>query len=138
MYHWTVPIISVILIFSYAIPGRCVGFHRKWQEIGIDLKNVSEREGLKLYTAGPVDHDTCGQSILSCYVQELKALVEEINLIGDEDAAQRISDKIYEMEVNGDLYSLQDGGCKKCEEYEEKPIEEFMEDFKTLTQIMQT
>ncbi|KAM5192917.1 interleukin-15 isoform 2-T2 [Mantella aurantiaca] len=132
----------------YTIPGWCIGIQRKWQQIGEDLNRVYEilekskywnyHTGLKLYTASASNVDTCRNSILHCYVQELKTVVEEVNLIGDEDAAQRITHKIDDIVINGDLLDfMQNGSCKKCEEYEEKPIEEFMEDFRTLTQKIQ-
>ncbi|XP_073460308.1 interleukin-15 isoform X1 [Aquarana catesbeiana] len=177
MYHWTVPIISIILIFSYAIPGWCNGIRMRWMAIGADLKHVYEilqkskywnyHKGLKLYTASAsraecgkksgrrqarddlecfkisfcsllLHTDTCRKSILHCYVQELKTVVEEITLIGDEDAAEEITQKIDHIETNGNITFLEKDSCKSCEEYEEKDLEEFIKGFETLTQKMLT
>lgn len=51
--------------------------------------------------------DTCRKSILHCYVQELKTVVEEITLIGDEDAAEEITQKIDHIETNGNITFLE-------------------------------
>ncbi|CAI9556487.1 unnamed protein product [Staurois parvus] len=148
MYHWTVPIISVILIFSYAIPGWCNRFQCQWRQIGVDLTTVKKilqkskywnyHKELTLYTASPSHVDTCRNSILHCYVQELQTIVEEITLIGDKDAANDITFLIHNIETNGNLSSLQEDNCKDCEEYEEKDLEKFIEGFTALAQQMQT
>ncbi|XP_073460345.1 interleukin-15 isoform X3 [Aquarana catesbeiana] len=134
MYHWTVPIISIILIFSYAIPGWCNGIRMRWMAIGADLKHVYEILQKSKYW----NYDTCRKSILHCYVQELKTVVEEITLIGDEDAAEEITQKIDHIETNGNITFLEKDSCKSCEEYEEKDLEEFIKGFETLTQKMLT
>ncbi|XP_040187326.1 interleukin-15-like isoform X2 [Rana temporaria] len=132
MYHWTVPTISIILIFSYAIPGWCNGIRRRWMAIGDDLKHVYDILQKSKYW----NYDTCRKSILHCYVQELKAVVEEVTLIGDEDAAEEITQKIYNIETNGNITFMEEDSCKTCEEYEEKDLEEFIKGFETLTQQM--
>ncbi|XP_077333073.1 interleukin-15 isoform X1 [Lithobates pipiens] len=146
MYHWTVSIIGIILIFSYA--GWCNRIHRRWRAIGEDLKRVYEilqkskywdyHKGLKLYTASASRADTCRKSVLRCYVQELKTVVEEITLIGDKDEVEEINQKVGNIETNGDIIFLEKDSCKTCEEYEEKDLEEFIKGFETLTQKLKS
>ncbi|XP_077333075.1 interleukin-15 isoform X2 [Lithobates pipiens] len=132
MYHWTVSIIGIILIFSYA--GWCNRIHRRWRAIGEDLKRVYEILQKSKYW----DYDTCRKSVLRCYVQELKTVVEEITLIGDKDEVEEINQKVGNIETNGDIIFLEKDSCKTCEEYEEKDLEEFIKGFETLTQKLKS
>lgn len=146
MYHWTV---IIILIFSYSNPGHAVEKHRKWFEITKDLEKVYEElkkskywnyhRELQLYTASASSADTCENSVLDCYVTELLAILEELELIKEPNDvfAKKIEENIYNILINAGDTSVQNVGCKKCEEYEEKPLEKFIEGFTTLLQKMQ-
>ncbi|XP_075055564.1 interleukin-15 [Mixophyes fleayi] len=81
--------------------------------------------------------ENCEQSVLYCYVQELKTVVEELSLLDDQYITDQIENQILHIERNGHLETKTTDSCKKCEEYEEKPIEEFKKGLNTLTQKMQ-
>ncbi|XP_063776460.1 uncharacterized protein LOC134918777 isoform X2 [Pseudophryne corroboree] len=85
--------------------------------------------------------EECEKTFFDCYVRELKVIEEELNLFGVHNRSAIIN-KIHHIEHNIQvaiqITESMTANCNKCEQYEEKPIEEFKKSFVTLTQKMQS
>ncbi|XP_069600093.1 interleukin-15 isoform X2 [Ranitomeya imitator] len=92
---------------------------------------------LKLYTAKVDDYTgTCTKSIFECFYKEFEVLLEEISLL-EEKVAKNFSNTLQHMRSYYQYESSKmPNTCKKCEEYEEKSIEEFIKSFESIAQKM--
>ncbi|XP_063776466.1 uncharacterized protein LOC134918777 isoform X6 [Pseudophryne corroboree] len=99
------------------------------------------QEGLKQSDYWKNNHEECEKTFFDCYVRELKVIEEELNLFGVHNRSAIIN-KIHHIEHNIQvaiqITESMTANCNKCEQYEEKPIEEFKKSFVTLTQKMQS
>ncbi|XP_069600097.1 interleukin-15 isoform X4 [Ranitomeya imitator] len=102
-----------------------------------ELKALKEQMDLKLYTAKVDDYTgTCTKSIFECFYKEFEVLLEEISLL-EEKVAKNFSNTLQHMRSYYQYESSKmPNTCKKCEEYEEKSIEEFIKSFESIAQKM--
>ncbi|XP_077135365.1 interleukin-15 isoform X4 [Ranitomeya variabilis] len=79
---------------------------------------------------------TCTKSIFECFYKEFEVLLEEISLL-EEKVAKNFSNTLQHMRSYYQYESSKmPNTCKKCEEYEEKSIEEFIKSFESIAQKM--
>ncbi|XP_063776465.1 interleukin-15-like isoform X5 [Pseudophryne corroboree] len=108
-----------------------------------DYWKNNHHKNLNLYTAWSDNYvpEECEKTFFDCYVRELKVIEEELNLFGVHNRSAIIN-KIHHIEHNIQvaiqITESMTANCNKCEQYEEKPIEEFKKSFVTLTQKMQS
>ncbi|XP_063776467.1 interleukin-15-like isoform X7 [Pseudophryne corroboree] len=151
MHLVTVYIITINLLSGFAFPDNA----RTWKSIQADLESLYEglkqsdywknnhHKNLNLYTAWSDNYvpEECEKTFFDCYVRELKVIEEELNLFGVHNRSAIIN-KIHHIEHNIQvaiqITESMTANCNKCEQYEEKPIEEFKKSFVTLTQKMQS
>ncbi|XP_073405876.1 interleukin-15 isoform X2 [Dendrobates tinctorius] len=101
-----------------------------------ELKALKEQMDLKLYTAKVDDYTgTCTKSIFECFYKEFEVLLEEISLL-EKKVAKNFSNILQHMRSYYQSESNMPNTCKKCEEYEEKSIEEFIKSFESIAQKM--
>ncbi|XP_063776468.1 interleukin-15-like isoform X8 [Pseudophryne corroboree] len=135
MHLVTVYIITINLLSGFAFPDNA----RTWKSIQADLESLYE--GLKQSDYWKNNHEECEKTFFDCYVRELKVIEEELNLFGVHNRSAIIN-KIHHIEHNIQvaiqITESMTANCNKCEQYEEKPIEEFKKSFVTLTQKMQS
>ncbi|XP_040274422.1 interleukin-15 isoform X2 [Bufo gargarizans] len=109
---------------------------KKKLESSKNWKSKYERD-LRLYTAKIDEYtDTCTQTIFDCYCEEFKVVVEEISMTEEENVAKGIRHTLNNMLTYRPSESDMIGSCKKCEEYEEKSFQEFLNSFQSITQKM--
>ncbi|XP_073498240.1 interleukin-15 [Phyllobates terribilis] len=91
---------------------------------------------LKLYTAKVDDYTgTCTKSIFECFYKEFEVLLEEISLL-EEKVGNNFSNTLQHIRSYNHYESKMSNTCKKCEEYEEKSVEEFIKSFESIAQKM--
>ncbi|XP_073405877.1 interleukin-15 isoform X3 [Dendrobates tinctorius] len=78
---------------------------------------------------------TCTKSIFECFYKEFEVLLEEISLL-EKKVAKNFSNILQHMRSYYQSESNMPNTCKKCEEYEEKSIEEFIKSFESIAQKM--
>ncbi|CAH2301058.1 interleukin-15 isoform X1 [Pelobates cultripes] len=82
---------------------------------------------IKLYTARILSNDHCSASVVQCYLKELHTVVEELKLTGEDS---RESENLLNL-MESNHKQLEDShGCPECEDYEEKYLEEFINEFR--------
>ncbi|KAM4051933.1 interleukin-15 isoform 4-T4 [Anomaloglossus baeobatrachus] len=83
---------------------------------------------------------TCTQSIFECFYKEFEVLLEEISLVEEEHVVNKVAKNfnqaLQNMRSYNRLESKMPNTCKRCEEYEEKSIHEFLKSFESITQKM--
>ncbi|KAM4051932.1 interleukin-15 isoform 3-T3 [Anomaloglossus baeobatrachus] len=85
-------------------------------------------------------YGTCTQSIFECFYKEFEVLLEEISLVEEEHVVNKVAKNfnqaLQNMRSYNRLESKMPNTCKRCEEYEEKSIHEFLKSFESITQKM--
>ncbi|XP_056418884.1 interleukin-15 isoform X2 [Hyla sarda] len=145
---WIMFILSIISLQNFAC-NQVFAESQKWKAIKKDLDTLEQdirrskywarnyKSDLSLYTAKIDDYtETCIQPIFYCYCAEIKVVLEEMKISGDEKEAKELGNRLDHMRANLPSKNKLPDGCKKCEEYEEKSFNEFIDSFKTLAQKM--
>ncbi|KAM3937747.1 interleukin-15 isoform 1-T3 [Leptodactylus fuscus] len=147
---WIVLTFSFILMQSFESTNRLSATHngklikRELDQLTNTFKNSNYwkskyQTDLRLYTAKIDDYaDACTQPIFDCYCEEFEVVAEEISMTGEEDVAKDLRNTLANMRTYRPSKSDMTGSCKKCEEYEEKPFQEFLKSFESITQKMNT
>ncbi|KAG8592663.1 hypothetical protein GDO81_000581 [Engystomops pustulosus] len=92
---------------------------------------------LRLYTARTDDYtDACTQPVFDCYYEEFQVILQEVSMTGEENIAMQMRNTLEHIKTYRPSESDMVGSCKKCEEYEEEPYDEFVNRFESITQKM--
>nr|XP_033795702.1 interleukin-15 isoform X2 [Geotrypetes seraphini]XP_033795709.1 interleukin-15 isoform X2 [Geotrypetes seraphini]XP_033795719.1 interleukin-15 isoform X2 [Geotrypetes seraphini]XP_033795726.1 interleukin-15 isoform X2 [Geotrypetes seraphini] len=104
-----------------------------WDIVLLDLEKIEKLNrdiDAKLYTASP-GPDACFESVLRCFLEELKVIVYE-----GEDQQNETSQYVKFVNTNlrlDDLpYNIVPKECKQCEQFQEEDFATFMASFKNL------
>lgn len=90
---------------------------------------------LRLYTAKIEDFTgICTGLILHCYHEEFKVVLEELSMSGEETLAEEMNHILKNIRTYHQSESDMASSCKKCEECEEKPFQEFIKNFESIAQ----
>ncbi|CAN2388816.1 hypothetical protein PRIEUP_LOCUS16762, partial [Pristimantis euphronides] len=143
---WIALIFRITLMQNFSV-NYSFAEKEKWRILKMELDTLRKQfqesnywksayqEDLRLYTARVDDFtDTCTQQIFDCYCDEFKVALEEISLSGETILAKKIKHTLDHMETYRPSENGTKDSCKKCEEYEEKSFQDFMNTFESLLQ----
>ncbi|KAG8592672.1 hypothetical protein GDO81_000581 [Engystomops pustulosus] len=82
------------------------------------------------------NYDACTQPVFDCYYEEFQVILQEVSMTGEENIAMQMRNTLEHIKTYRPSESDMVGSCKKCEEYEEEPYDEFVNRFESITQKM--
>ncbi|XP_030047556.1 interleukin-15 isoform X2 [Microcaecilia unicolor] len=103
---------------------------------GIDAKLYTATSGdAKLYTAR-LDPDVCSESMLRCFLEELKVIAHECRDENKEETHKYVNFVNINIghRLKESFYNDVPKGCKQCEQFQEENFTTFMERFTQLVQ----